>query len=336
MTGKDQLELDSLLTELKSAPTNTDLINSIALTYYENVNLNSNHKDYEYFKMAYETDKTVKSAHNFAWYLNFEWGEPEKAIKIQKESIELNPKTFYPYYQFGFMLLDQKLYKESISYLEKAAEMSNRKDILHNLGCAYFHIGKYKEAKHCFSKIKEKDDIENISKYALALTEFQLKNKDKFEDIVMELESTIRSKVHQTISGYEIGEMFYYLNNHQKAVDCVVKQGLQSIEIYEWSELSYSLNKIDNETWIIELNKYISKRQEWISELNENHEEWSHYSSEEKRERKIEMEAEVVEIQALITNGIKMPSKNIKQNIMYDNCGCLLFGCETHGNIGND
>jgi predicted RNA methylase len=54
-------------------------------------------KDYIFLKKAYDLKKTVKSTHNFSNYLFYQKNNNKKALKVQKECIELNPKSHYPY-----------------------------------------------------------------------------------------------------------------------------------------------------------------------------------------------------------------------------------------------
>lgn len=119
--------LDELLLKYKKNSNDLDLINRIAIEFFQNYEKKLDKEDFDFFKKAYLLKKTVKSTHNFAWFLYFEWSEIqwrwgedgaiEEALKIQKECIELKPKSFYPYYQYGYMLMDQNNDIEAIEYL---------------------------------------------------------------------------------------------------------------------------------------------------------------------------------------------------------------------------
>lgn len=47
-------EFDKLLGKLENTPNDLDLINKVAIGYFENPEKYTNHQDYEYFKKAYE------------------------------------------------------------------------------------------------------------------------------------------------------------------------------------------------------------------------------------------------------------------------------------------
>lgn len=92
MIDSTEIELKTLIQELEDNPTNLDLINSVALGHFENPSMWTDNEDLKHFEFAYRTQKTIKSTHNLAWYLYFEWGEEKRALEIKKECIELNPK----------------------------------------------------------------------------------------------------------------------------------------------------------------------------------------------------------------------------------------------------
>lgn len=75
MKATTDLELKELLQKLEKDPTNLDVINSLAIGYFENDDQKTDKKDFDYFEKAYNLKKTVKSTHNFAWFLYFEWSE---------------------------------------------------------------------------------------------------------------------------------------------------------------------------------------------------------------------------------------------------------------------
>ena len=163
MTETSEIELNELIKELENHPTNLDLINSIAIGYFENPSMLIDNDDLKHFELAYNTQKTIKSTHNLAWYLYFEWGDEKRAIQIQKECILFNPSSYYPYYQYGYMLLDQKEYSKAIQYLEKANDIASKREITHNLGYCHFQLNDYDKALKLFESSAVTGDIENRS-----------------------------------------------------------------------------------------------------------------------------------------------------------------------------
>ena len=344
MRDTTEIELKRLIQELEKNPTNLDLINSVAIGYLENYDQRSDKEDYDYFEKAYNIKKTVKSTHNFAWFLYFEWSEIEwrwkqnsainKAIKIQKECLELNPKTYYPYYLLGYMLLDQKQFKEAIPYLEKANQINNQRDITHNLGYCYSQLEQFEKAKDLFILSVTELDIENRSLFNLALAEYKCNNLKKVKLIAEKL-----SEINQhltIISGYEIGLLYFLLDDFKKASECLIKQGIDGIDLVDWNYLSYSLYKTDKTIWEKQISKSIKERKEWIKEIKSNHEDWSDYTDKEKQERLNELQTEIQIREIFLENGMTKLEQEIIKSFCVEYCGCLMFDCKRHGNKEND
>lgn len=347
MKSTSKIEMRNMLTQLNNNSEDVNLMNEIALAYFENNDLKSESEDYQFFKKAYETKKTIKSIHNYAWFLYFEWSElnygwhrenPDcaKALEIQKEVLSHKPKTYLPYYQLGFMLLEQKRIEESIPFLIEAESKSNRKDIAHNLGYAYFLNKEYQKAYSKFKSIDSKLDIENISLFNLALCQFQLELEDGLKDSLEKLESTIEKKIHKTIDGYDIAQLYAAKGEDQKSYDCVELQGFDMIEFTDWPLLSYSIRKINNKLWGEQIDKYLNQKTNLITEFENGNEEEDGYNTEERAERIIEIKEEINIITKTKESEVIKPKTNLVELLIPDHCGCLLFGCKTHRNIKND
>ena len=82
--------------------------------------------------------------------IQWRWKEDdaiEKALKIQKECVDLKPNSFYPYYQYGYMLMVEGKFTEAIRYLNVIKSKTELRGIEHNLGFCYFRLGQYQLAK---------------------------------------------------------------------------------------------------------------------------------------------------------------------------------------------
>ena len=347
MKSTSEIEISELHEQLIHDSLNTDLMNQIALAYFENSELKNNSEDYKYFKQAYDTNRTIKSIHNYAWFLYFEWSELhhgfstnnpicEEALEIQRMVQELEPKSFYPHYQLGYMLIDQNKYKESLRHLQKSAALDKRKDIHHNLAFGYIRTDDFKKAKSVLYEIDEEKDLENTALYNLTLCNLKLGKKQESNNNIKKLNSYIEENVHKTISGYEIAQIHSSIGDYDLALNCIQKQGIQGIHLLDWPMLSYATYQSDKDIWLEELNRSIEWRQNIVQEFKEGTESEDGYTDSERKERLIELVAEIKQIKRAIITEPQKPSIELKDLSVTDYCGCLLFGCKTHGNIKND
>jgi tetratricopeptide (TPR) repeat protein len=339
-------EIVKLLGELKNDPMNVELMNSIAIGYFENYDQKTDKEDYDFFELAYKTKKTVKTAHNFAWFLYFEWSEMEwrrnedsainRAIRIQEECINLKPNSFYPYYQYGLMLLEQKQYESAIGFLKIANYKQKRSDILQNLGYCYFLLKDFENARHYFNEATKEYDLENKYLFSLAITEYALNNLDRTKEIADELYNSIEPNQSKAIDGHEIGFLYFLISDFEKSAICAIKQGLEIIDLVEWPELSFSVNQQNNKLWTKQVKKGIKKRTIWLDEILSGHDDWKGHTLERKYEETEKLNAEIEFRQNLLKYGIDKPNPNLEKQIPMEHCGCLLFGCKTHKNSVND
>ena len=195
---------------------------------------------------------------------------------------------------------------------------------------------KNKKSKECFSKSVTDLDIENRSLYNLAINEWKLNNIEQVKLIADKLSKDIEKNVHKTISGYEIGLLYFLLCDFHRASECLIKQGINGIDLLDWTDLSYSLFKTDNKLWNEKINDSIEKRKEWCDEIESNHEDWSEYTNEEKKERLTELKAEIKIRQETLNNGMTKPIQDLSKSVLVEYCGCLLFDCKRHGNEKDD
>ena len=103
-------QLKKWLVDLEESPTDLDLINKVALGYMNNPDMCSEQEDLDFFEKAYKLKKTIKSSHNLAWQLYFEYGSEERALKIQEECMSLEPCSSIPYHFYGYRFLSKSRY----------------------------------------------------------------------------------------------------------------------------------------------------------------------------------------------------------------------------------
>ena len=307
MTAIREIELKELIGKLKDNPQNLDLINQIAIGYFENPSMLTNNEDLKHFELAYSIKRTIKSSHNLAWYLYFEWGEENRAIEIQKEIIIQKPKSYLPYYLLGFMLLDKEDYKNALENLMIAKEKSDRRDVLHNIGFCYFKLGDLKTSRDYFKIANTEFDFEFRSAFNQALLDFQLQDTESTRKIADRLFQNIENNSASMIGGYEIGVLYFMTGDFEKATESLLKQGIDGVDLTDWKELSYSLFTSDKKKWISQHKKMILERENWIIEITTKPDEWDFDSEQEKDERLSELKNEIENIKGLISNGISNP-----------------------------
>ncbi|MDP8080357.1 tetratricopeptide repeat protein [Phocoenobacter skyensis] len=327
------MTIQKLLTQLAINPEDTDLMNRIAIKSLENAAFDDCNK---FLQLAYDTKKTVKTSHNLAWYLFFELGEEDKAIKIQREIIKQNPKSYLPYYLFATMLIDIGNYNDALPYLKIAGKKSDRKDILHNIGCCYFYLGNFEKSEQYFGKINKEFDHQCRSAFNQAITNFKLGNLDITRKIADRLSTKVETHSFDTIGGYEIALLYFLLDDFEKASQLLIKEGISGIDLPDWSELSYSLFISNHKQWVEEHKKMITDRKNWIEEIKTDPDEWDFDSEQEKQERLNELNDEINTIDNIIIQGVAKPTPDLDKKIWIEPAGCLLFDCEIHKNIAND
>ena len=331
-----EIELKEMIDKFKDNPKDLDLINQIAIGYFENPSMQTDDEEKKFFELAYSIKKTIKTSHNLAWYLYFEWGEQERAIEIQKEQINNNPKSFYPYYLLGFMLMEKEDYKNALKNLLIAKEKSDRRDILHNIGFCYFKLGDLKASQDYFKIANTEFDFEYRSAFNQAVLDFQLQDMESTREIADRLFENIEHNSASMIGGYEVVFLYFMVGDYDKATESLIKQGIDGVDLTDWKELSYSLFISDKKRWISHHQKMISEREDWIVEINTKPDEWDFDSEQEKNERLSELKNEISNIKGLISNGISKPDLDLNENVWIEPCGCLLFDCKRHENQPDD
>src|SRR5690606_28561041 len=114
-------------------------------------------------------------------------------------------------------------FEEAIPFLNKAYNIEQHRDIIHNIGYCYFQLNEFQKAKESFLQSTTDLDIENRSLYNLALTEWNLNNTVQVRLIADQLSKNIETNVHETISGYEIGLLYFLLDDLKRTSECLIK-----------------------------------------------------------------------------------------------------------------
>lgn len=329
------VSLEELLSKLDSSPNDLDLINEVAMAYYQNSEWVKDDEDLKFFERAYNTKKTVRTTNNLAWQLYFEYGDSERSLVILNECLALNPSSHFPYNQIGYIQLNLENYEEALKYLKLAQDRSDSRDIVNNIGVAYFYLGNYDEAKSYFVKASNLNDNENISLYNLAVTNLALNNASETEKLLGTLVNNIKNEKFDVICSYEIASVYSEMDCYDKATALVIELGLDGIDVSDWPDLGYALYSVNPTLFDETINSLIDERREWIIELDNEHEDWEDYSPAEKLER-IEELREEIKLRKSLKAKFEMGKPESKLTLFNEHCGCLLFGCEMHGNPMDD
>lgn len=314
----------------------TNIMNALAIEYLNNPSFVKDKEDLRLMEKAYATKKTIKSTHNLAWFYYIEcWGSLEKALAIQQECISMQPQSFYPYFLYGYMLLANNQSHEAIKNLEIAYSKSKSREITHNLGTAYAKSENFDIAKNYLVAATNEKDIENRSKYNLAIVKIKLGKKEDAREIVKELEQEINKC--DEIDSFEVAYLYYLLNNYERAYACCKNCDWNHYHLFSWQHIPYLIYINDIDTFHKLVANEIDKQENWIKEIKENHQNWDDYSQEEKQEELVELKSEVLRLTNLEKKfALDKPNININDYYLLESCGCLLFGCDEHGNLQDD
>lgn len=326
--------------ELAQNPKDTNLINSLALGYLENPSLVKDNEDLKLLEKAYQTRKTIKSTHNLACYYYIEFGATlARAIEIQQECISMNPKSFYPYFLYGCMLLENNQFLEAIKSLEIAYSKEQIRNIASYLGVAYAKQGNFNKAKDYLIKAANQEDIENKSKYNLAIVQIKLGDKQAALTIVEELKQVIidGSNRFNDIDAFEVAYLYYLLNDDDAAYSCCKLCDWNHYYLSSWQHVSYLIYKNDIELFQKIINSEIEREKTWIKENKDNDEYWEDDTEEEKQLYLAERESEITRLANLEAEfAIGKPNIDINNQYVLEGCGCLLFDCPQHDNLKDD
>lgn len=369
MTAPRGKELGTLLRQLHRDPGNPDTLNSLAVWYFlcwvkgqmPRVDGRSLSKDDvriarelnelengwdtpdylknkagDYFTRAYQLKRTVKSTHNFAWFLFYHSGEEERGRQVQQQCLALEPRSVYPYYQYGHMLWCHGRYGEAVPYFRAAYEREKDGPILNNMGVCYTEEGDFTNAKACFATVIEAgSDIDDKSTFNLALTEYKLGNVDQAKRLADTL--TSRTKEMTDVSPFDLAEhyldladLYFVLGEYRRSFECLSKQG------FRWysrpgDSRSYAIYVSDELLWRKWVHDAMEKRLESIAELSSNDVQWSDWTDEEKQARVSEYQSEIEEWKKHLQNGFPEPTVDIIDGrLRIADYRCTLFDCTEH------
>lgn len=264
-----------------------------------------------------------------------EYGITDQAITIIEECIALKPNSYFPYNLLGYILLDEERFDDALHYLSIAESKSESRDIVNNIGVVYFKLGNYEQAHKYFKKGTLLQDVENRSLYNLAVSALVLQKIEETEELLVSLNGNLKNEFLDPVCNYEIASIYAALNQYEEASNLTIVLGVNGIDLADWPELAYSLFRSHQTLFDKTISELIAEREEWIVELESEHEDWEDYSSSEKQERIEEFRSEI-SIRRNLKSSFEKIKPDTKLATMSEYCGCLLIDCKQHNNPIND
>ncbi len=127
-------EIKELEISLATNPTDTDLMNKLAIGYLSCREADSFNKVDDLLKRAFEIKPTIKTSNNYAYQIITDWDDYEKGIEILQPFVDKEPKSFMPYNLIGYAYLMKGNYEKAKFYFEKAMTLSQTEmvEVIHN------------------------------------------------------------------------------------------------------------------------------------------------------------------------------------------------------------
>lgn len=331
-------QLNHYLKKLERSPKDVDLLNRIALGYLENPPRIKDQDDLRFFEKAYEIQPTVKSIHNLAWYLYFEAcgveNCRERAIALQKQCLELEPKSYFPYALHGYMLLQENQFSQALPVLEIAYQKSQRTELLHNIAYAYFQLQDFERAVQKFQQCLE-DDPSGFSLHGLAIAYYCLGNNRSATQCLERLEHRMKQERDIEVDGHHLAEIYAAMGEYEKAYAHAEREGWDCIDMVDWTGIAFSVFCVNPTQLSDYLEQSIVQRKQWIDQIETGHENYSDDTEDEKQERLTDYRREI-EIREGFVNTFTAGKPDIELIVWPMDCGCLLFDCDQHKNPAHD
>lgn len=102
-----------------------------------------------YESILREDPKNIMALNNYAYYLSVRNSSLDKALKMSRVTVKMEPSNATYLDTYAYILLKQKKYRSGYKWMKKATKADKEKDadILEHMGDALFFLGKKEEAK---------------------------------------------------------------------------------------------------------------------------------------------------------------------------------------------
>ncbi len=356
-------DIDQLLEQLKQYPDDDKLLAIIALYYMENP---EGDKDLEYFEKAYQINPSIENTHNLAFWLHHEYGEPERGLMLQKQVIEKNPQSYYPYASHAQMLVfsdgikSAKCYQEIVLFnqlsIDKLSNIATNNQQLHthkylyfynNIACAHVMLNNYQQAFDYFTKsmrfMERLLTGDSLSLPVLVLEENiyrvllnQIRLHILLDNKSNALELLNKAKKNSSFCELEIAELYARLGEYQSAYEVTINEYIDD----SWEWIFYAIHQTNQKNWHERLKKIHADELSLLIEFRLQEEQLILDGKEVSLDKSIDIKEREVRVNKLANMMVSKvcfkPKEDIKSTFCSMYCGCLLFGCWIHKCLTDD
>ena len=330
-------EIKQLEISLTNNPSDTDLMNKLAIGYLFCIEADSSSKVNELLKKAYEIKPSIKTANNYAYQIITDWDYKE-GIEILKPFIDKKPNSFMPYNLIGYAYLMSENYEKAEVYFEIAIKLAPTKmiEIIHNLGVCKNYLSKPQEALNLYEKSIEITDNDNESKYNKAVCQIELNQTSGIDEIIKKIKTSEAYKQPAAwISNTDLSRLSYINNDIKLAYELLMENC--NFDLLSYPEFCYLLLKFNDSKFNVLEEEEIERIKSWIADLNNpEDEEYEDYTEKERAIEIKRLQDEIETIKNLRYELLNPPE--IKPSELYKKifCGCMFYDCKIHGTRFDD
>ncbi|MGN7479490.1 tetratricopeptide repeat protein [Solibacillus silvestris] len=275
------------------------------------------------FKKAVEISRDIQSLHNLAWIYCNEEDDDISALPLLTETINLNPKSHFPYNLLGEVYCRQGNWASAKDILEKAISLQPTKTAYYNLAVANYHLGNIENASKYFLFASEPSDYAMYSHIKCLI---ELGNNSEAKRQL----DTFSDEHDEFVGEVDVADLYVELNYYKDAIKWFEKGWNSYWKQPSWiSRYIYSLLKINKPIRSQELlNEAIKGKTEEIKDAydEECDENWTESDKQAYIKELLDEKNEYEQMIEKILFGY-VPTLDFKPSIQK---ACYLFGCNRH------
>jgi tetratricopeptide (TPR) repeat protein len=277
----------------------------------------------ELFRKAVKESRDIQSLNNLAWMYSYEEEDDEKALKLIKEVIQMNPISYFPYNILGEIYIRQKRWEDASEILHQSVSIQRSNQALQNLAVAKYYLGNLEDASDLFLLVAEDSDYAMYS-HVKCLIDLgkKLEAKKKLD--------VFNVKADGFVGEIEVADLYVELGDLEEAIHWFEKG---------WKSYWKSPNWVGRFLYALFHTKNITRMKEVVHEsiqqvnqdIKDTHEEeceenWTQQDKEAHLQQLLEEKTEY-------ENMIKQISTGYTPKMEYEppiTGACYLFGCKQH------